>query len=329
MRLVSFRIPTPLGPRVRIGAIAPDGATVVDLTLAYATMLRAQDATVEAATRIADALLPADMVAFLGGGERALDDAREALDWAWRTGTSATPDGAALHHGPGTIKLLAPVPRPPLLRDFMAFETHLTNIYPRLGRAIPDEWYQLPVYYKGNPGSVAGDGEAIAIPPYAAALDFEFELAFVIGTGGIDIPPERALEHVVGFTIYNDFSERVIQAREMAVGLGLAKGKDFVNGHVFGPALVTMDEIPDPYDMAMSARVNDEVWCEANSSSIHWRFEQLIAHASRGERLAPGEIFGSGTVGGGARAETGRSLMRGDRIALTVDPLGTLRNTID
>jgi 2-keto-4-pentenoate hydratase/2-oxohepta-3-ene-1,7-dioic acid hydratase in catechol pathway len=291
-------------------------------------MLRTRDATVEAATRIADALLPGDMVAFLGGGERALEGAREALAWATDTGTLATPGGTIFCHAPGDVKLLAPVPRPPLLRDFMAFETHLTNIYPRLGRAIPGEWYELPVYYKGNPGSVAGDNEAIAIPPYADALDFEFELAFVIGKGGLDIPPERALEHIVGFTIYNDFSERVIQAREMAVGLGPAKGKDFVNGHVLGPALVTMDEIPDVYAMAMSARVNDEIWCEASSASIHWRFEQMIAHASRGERLVPGEVFGSGTVGGGAGAETGRSLTRGDRIALTVGPLGTLRNTI-
>jgi len=155
--------------------------------------------------------------------------------------------------------MLPPVPRPPLLRDFMGFESHLKNIYPRLGREIPPEWYQLPVYYKGNPGSLATHGDDIPIPPYAEELDFEFELAFVIGIGGANIPRGRAMEHVFGYTIYNDFSGRAIQSREMSVGLGPAKGKDFTRGHVFGPCLVTADEIPDVYDPHMVARVNGDV----------------------------------------------------------------------
>ena len=108
--------------------------------------------------------------------------------------------------------------------------------------------------------------------------------------------------------IYNDFSERTIQAREMSVGLGPAKGKDFVRGHVLGPCLVTADEIPDIYDLRMIARVNDEVWCETNSGTIHWKFEQMIAHVSTDELLRPGEVLGSGTVGGGSGAERGTLL---------------------
>jgi len=111
-------------------------------------------------------------------------------------------------------------------------ETHLRNIYPKLGREIPPEWYKIPVYYKGNPGSLGTHGDDIPIPSYATALDIEFELAMVIGRGGINIAPERALDHIFGYMIYNDFSERVIQAREMSVGLGPAKGKDFLRAHV-------------------------------------------------------------------------------------------------
>ena len=146
----------------------------------------------------------------------------------------------------------------------------------------------IPVYYKGNPGSLGTHGDDIPIPSYATALDIEFELAMVIGRGGINIPAERALDHVFGYMIYNDFSERTIQAREMSVGLGPAKGKDFVRGHVLGPYLVTADEVPDIYNLRMVARVNGEVWCETNSGTIHWKFEQMIAHVSTDELLRPG-----------------------------------------
>ena len=155
-----------------------------------------------------------------------------------------------------TVTLLPPIPRPPLLRDFMAFETHLKNIYPRLGREIPPEWYNLPIYYKGNSGSLGTHGQDVPIPSWADALDYEFELAMVIGKAGKDIPREQAMDHVFGFMIYNDFSERGIQGREMSVGLGPAKGKDFHNAHVFGPYLVTRDEIADPYNLRMTSRLN-------------------------------------------------------------------------
>lgn len=324
MRLVSFQLPTPVGAQTRIGAMDARGQ-IVDLDMAYRQILVASGATAGAA-RISTAALPGDMVAFIEGGPRSLDAAREALAWAGEHAGEGEHGAVSRTHD--AVTLLAPVPRPPLLRDFMAFETHLTNIYPKLGRAVPAEWYKQPVYYKGNPTSIAGAGATVAIPSYAEELDFEFELAFVIGKGGVNIPRERAMERIFGFMIYNDFSARAIQSREMEVGLGPAKGKDFVAGHVFGPALVTLDEIADVYNMPMRADVNGERWCDANSGTIHWKFEQMIAHASMDERIVPGEIFGSGTVGGGAGAEIGRFLHAGDVIELTVEPLGTLRNTI-
>ena len=325
MKLVSFLLPTPMGPQIRTGAIDAAGG-IVDLAGAFRALLIGEGLPHGAAVRISEALLPGDMVALIEGGERSLDAARRAIQWAADEG----PDGGGIpvvlqRDG---LQFLPPVPRPPLLRDFMGFETHLRNIYPKLGREIPPKWYKIPVYYKGNPGSLGTHGDDIPIPSYATALDIEFELAMVVGRGGINIPAERALDHIFGYMIYNDFSERVIQAREMSVGLGPAKGKDFVRGHVMGPYLVTADEVPDIYNLRMVARVNGEVWCESNSGTIHWKFEQMIAHASTDETLRPGEILGSGTVGGGSGAERGTFLGRGDVVELEVERLGTLRNRV-
>jgi 2-keto-4-pentenoate hydratase/2-oxohepta-3-ene-1,7-dioic acid hydratase in catechol pathway len=321
MRLVSFALPSIMGPQIRTGALDADGL-IVDLAAAHRLKLIDEGLAPAAAARLSSALLPGDMVHLIEGGARSLDAAREALDWA-ATHVAALPDVVV-----NGARMLAPIPRPPMLRDFMGFEQHLLNIFPALGREIPPEWYKLPVYYKGNPGSIATHGEEIPIPSYGDRLDIEFELAFVIGLGGRDIPAARAREHIFGYMIYNDFSERTIQAREMSVGLGPAKGKDFDRGHVLGPTLVTADEIPDIYNLRMTARVNGEVWCDTNSGTIHWTFEQMIAHVSTDETLRPGEILGSGTAGGGSGAERGTLLRRGDVVELEVERLGILRNTV-
>jgi 2-keto-4-pentenoate hydratase/2-oxohepta-3-ene-1,7-dioic acid hydratase in catechol pathway len=326
MRLVSFEVPSVLGMQLRIGAV-DEGGRVVDLAAALRGKLLEEGLSPEAALRVSSALIPADMTGLIAGGARSLDAAREALDWALRQAGVAAP--VIVAPGAGGVRRLAPVPRPPMLRDFMGFEDHLLNIFPRLGREIPPEWYRLPVYYKGNPGSIATHEDDIPIPSYGGeALDIEFELAVVIGHGGADIPEARAREHIFGMMIYNDFSERTIQAREMSVGLGPAKGKDFRRGHVLGPELVTLDEIPDLYDLRMTARVNGEVWCDSRSGTIYWTFEQMIAHVSRDEELQPGEVLGSGTVGGGSGTERGTLLRRGDVVELEVERLGTLRNRI-
>jgi 2-keto-4-pentenoate hydratase/2-oxohepta-3-ene-1,7-dioic acid hydratase in catechol pathway len=333
MKLVSFSLPSPMGPQIRTGALDAAGG-IVDLAGAFRGALLREGLTPGAAARVSEALLPGDMVALIEGGDRSLDAARRALQWAAEEGLDAGPNagpdaaGVPIVYQAQGLHFLPPVPRPPLLRDFMGFETHLRNIYPKLGREIPPEWYKIPVYYKGNPGSLGTHGDDIPIPSYATALDIEFELAMVIGRGGINIPPERALDHVFGYMIYNDFSERTIQAREMSVGLGPAKGKDFVRGHVLGPYLVTADEVPDVYNLRMVARVNDEVWCESHSGTIHWKFEQMIAHVSTDEYLWPGEVLGSGTVGGGSGTERGTLLGRGDVVELEVERLGTLKNRV-
>ncbi|MBN9308874.1 fumarylacetoacetate hydrolase family protein, partial [Devosia sp.] len=283
MRLVSFELATPAGALTRIGAVLSDGR-YADLQSAYRAVEIDNGASKAGAARLAKATIPSDMVAFIENGTTALDAAQSALDWVNARG-ERSPDGATLIFSPDAVKLLAPIPRPPLIRDFMAFEQHLKNIYPKLGRDIPPQWYEMPVYYKGNPSAVGADGDVVDMPPYATNMDFEFEFAAVIGKGGTDISRADAMSHVYGYMIYNDFSAREIQQREMSVGLGPAKGKDFRRAHVFGPCLVTADEIPDVYALTMTVTVNGEAWTNSSTSTMHWRFDQMIAHASMHETI--------------------------------------------
>jgi 2-keto-4-pentenoate hydratase/2-oxohepta-3-ene-1,7-dioic acid hydratase in catechol pathway len=150
----------------------------------------------------------------------------------------------------------------------------------------------------------------------------------VIGRQGRDIPRERAFEHIAGFTIFDDFTARDIQIREMAARLGPAKGKDFDTGNATGPYLVTPDEIRDPYALTMVARVNGEEWSRGSTADMHHRWEDIVAHLSRDETLYPGELIGSGTVGGGCGLELDRYLEAGDVVELEVESIGVLRNRV-
>jgi 2-keto-4-pentenoate hydratase/2-oxohepta-3-ene-1,7-dioic acid hydratase in catechol pathway len=192
----------------------------------------------------------------------------------------------------------------------------------------PPVWYERPLYYKANRFSVSGPGDTIRWPAYSRLMDYECELACVIGRPGADVPRERAREHVFGYTIFNDFSARDAQGAEMAGGLGPAKGKDFDTGNVFGPWIVTLDEIGDPHALAMEARVNGERWGGGHSSSMHHTFWDIIAYVSQTETLFAGEVIGSGTVGTGSAHELGRTLKPNDVIELEIEKIGVLRNRI-
>jgi 2-keto-4-pentenoate hydratase/2-oxohepta-3-ene-1,7-dioic acid hydratase in catechol pathway len=159
-------------------------------------------------------------------------------------------------------------------------------------------------------------------------MDFECEFGCYIGKPGRDIPKEKAREHIFGYTIFDDFSARDEQTKDMPGQLGPAKGKDFDGGNAMGPCLVTADELKDPYTLAMIARVNGEEWNRGNSSTMRWKFEDCIAHVSRSETLHPGEFFGSGTVGGGCGLEHLRFLKSGDVVELEVEGIGVLRNRV-
>lgn len=264
------------------------------------------------------------MLALIDAGPEGLDRARRhAETWA---------DEA--HLSLAEVRLLAPLPRPRQIRDCLGFEEHLINSMRRTAertgkpQTIADIWYRQPIYYKANRFSVIGTDTDVIWPRYSQWMDFELEMALVIGSTGKDIQPENALDHVFGYTIFNDFTARDAQYAEMEGRLGPAKGKDFDTGNVLGPWIVTRDEIDDPYHLAMDARVNGERWGGGNTSTIFHRFEAMIAHISCSETIYAGEIICSGTVGTGCGNELGRRLTPGDVIELEIDRIGRLRNRI-
>ena len=211
------------------------------------------------------------------------------------------------------------------LRDFIAFEEHIRAARGRRGADVPEAWYRMPVYYKGNYRSLLGHGQLLTWPRYSQRMDYELELACVIGKEGMDISEDEAGAYIGGYTVMNDWSARDIQMEEMSVGLGPAKGKDFATS--LGPWVVTPDEF-NPADARMTARINGELWSDGNIESIHWSFPQMIAHASMDETLYPGDVLGSGTVGGGCGLELDRWLQAGDVVELEVEGIGTLRTQV-
>jgi 2-keto-4-pentenoate hydratase/2-oxohepta-3-ene-1,7-dioic acid hydratase in catechol pathway len=224
-------------------------------------------------------------------------------------------------------RLLAPL-RPRSLRDFLAFEGHMKNALSRLGRPIPDEWYEVPAYYKGMPDTVIGPEATIPWPAWTEHLDHELELAAVIGPEPVrDVSPADAVGAVFGWTIWNDLSARDVQARELPIGMGPGKAKDWDGANVLGPCIVTADEL-DGADLRMTVRVNGETWGDARSSEMHHSFGALIAYAARSQTLHPGEVIGSGTAPGGSGLELDRRLKPGDVIEMEVEGIGLLRNTI-
>jgi 2-keto-4-pentenoate hydratase/2-oxohepta-3-ene-1,7-dioic acid hydratase in catechol pathway len=223
-------------------------------------------------------------------------------------------------------RLLAPL-RPRSLRDFLAFEGHLKNAMVRLGRAIPDEWYSVPAFYKGMPDTVIGPDEEIPWPAYTEKLDHELELAAIIGKRGKNIAKEDALSYIFGYTIWNDVSARDVQARELPVNMGPAKAKDWDGSNVLGPCIVTADEV-DPGNLRMMVRVNGERWGEDTSAHMYHTFADMIAYASQAQTLYPGEVFGSGTAAGGSGLELDRFVREGDVIEMEIEGIGTLRNRV-
>lgn len=217
--------------------------------------------------------------------------------------------------------------RPRTIRDFLAFEGHLRNAFAGLGKAIPQEWYTVPAYYKGLPDTVIGPEEGIPWPSYTDKLDHELELAVIIGRPGKNIQADNALDHVFGYTIWNDMSARDTQAKELPVGMGPCKAKDWDGSNVLGPCIVTPDEI-DVGDTRLRIRVNGEEWGADTTANMHHTFADMIAYASQDLTLRAGEVIGSGTAAGGSGLELGRWLKPGDVIEMEADGIGVLRNRV-
>jgi 2-keto-4-pentenoate hydratase/2-oxohepta-3-ene-1,7-dioic acid hydratase in catechol pathway len=309
MKLVTYRLTSPLGTVERVGAL--DGDHVVDLSAAYAAML---DADASPSNGVLPAQeLPATLLELLRREEPGMAAARTALAFARRNGVARVPLAG--------VRLAAPLPRPNSIRDFMLVEEH---VHLMMG-SVPAEWYERPAYWKANPDAVFGPDDVIRWPDYTEQLDYELELCAVIGKRGRGIAEADALDHVAGFSIFNDWSARDVLMRELQVGIGPGIGKDFATS--IGPCMVTPDEI-DPTAVRMQARVNGELWSDGTMGSMLFSWAQVIAHLSREQELQPGDVLGSGTVGKGCGHELGRWLAPGDEVELEVDGIGILRNVV-
>jgi 2-keto-4-pentenoate hydratase/2-oxohepta-3-ene-1,7-dioic acid hydratase in catechol pathway len=201
------------------------------------------------------------------------------------------------------------------------------------------DWYQLPVFYFTNPAAIVGPFDDVPVPPGSEQLDYELEVAAIVGRGGSDLDPETAERHIAGLCVMNDWSARDLQRREMKLSLGPAKGKDFATS--LGPFLVTPDELEPfrsgkAYGLAMTASVNGVEYSRASLAEIYWSFGEMLAYASRGTRLVPGDVIGSGTCGTGCILELSLVhgeeaypwLKPGDEVTVKVERLGGMVSRI-
>lgn len=317
MKLVTFTN----GGEPRVGALSDDETRVVDLAAAddqpyFATMLDVIEA-----------------------GDMAVGRAKDIVASANGSASFALPD----------VTLKTPVLLPPQIRDFLCFEEHLINAFAMLRKkkadaepdpeaalkrfekegtlAVPQIWYDQPLYYKPSRFGVIGTDEDVLWPFFSELLDYEMEFGAWLGKSGKDVTPDQAKDLIFGYSIFNDISARDTQAYEMPAGFGPGKGKDFETGQVIGPCIVTADAF-DPYEAEMIVRINGEEVSRGQSGTMHWKFEDCIAHTSRAETVYPGEFFCSGTVGGGCGLERDEFLAPGDVVELEVTGIGVLRNRV-
>ncbi len=313
----------------KVGALCgPDDSLVLDL---------------EAAARRAGSEGPTvfdSMLVLLRSGDAGLDLSRKLL------AQYAAEDCVELK----AVRLLAPVPVPEQIRDFANYEGHVRQAiasavhlrsqaqsdpkaaYEALRASgaldIPPVWYERPLYFKGNRFTAIGHDAEVVRPSFSSRMDYELELAVVIGKQVKNLPPEQAMDAIFGYTIFNDFSARDMQSKETSFRLGPAKGKDFDTGNAFGPCIVTKDEIPDPYRLRMRAWVNGELRSDANSGGMQHDIARTISYLSQSETLYPGEILGLGTVTNGCGYESLTFLNDGDEVELEVEGIGRLRNRL-
>lgn len=291
---------------------------------------------------LADASLPSDMLSFIDGHVAYFETIKQK-----------GLDEIEPHFLLEDIQLRAPLPNPRSIRDYVAFEQHMLNASKSFGHQIGEAWYEMPIFYFTNHQAVYGPGDEIHRPDKEIKMDLELELAAIIGKKGKNIRIENAEEHIFGYTVFNDWTARSIQKREMEVPLGPQKGKDFANA--FGPCIVTKDEFekfrctisreehpvhlrmpPNKnhrFHLKMSARINGESICEGNYKTVHWTFPEMIRRASENHvTLMPGDILGSGTVGWGSLIENNFSIHRplkpGDEVELEIEGIGALKNTV-
>ncbi len=282
--------------------------------------------SVQTGVLVEDSVYPlpfASMLDLIEAGKPGLDQARRASE-----GKRIPLERVRLH---------APIQRPPTFRDAYAFETHVKTANANRGRDVPEEWYRFPIFYFTNPNNIFGPEDEIPYPAYTNELDYELEIAVIIGKPGRELKPEDAAKHIFGYTILNDWSARDVQRDEMRVSLGPAKGKDFATS--LGPCILTPDDLTDKaagrpgiYDLSMRACINGTERSRGNLKDMYWSFGDVLARASESVTLMPGDVIGSGTVGTGCLMELTKAkgpwLQDGDTVELEIERIGTLKNKI-
>lgn len=300
----------------RVGVLIDDDSRVLDIQ--FAQERRTGQPSPELAT----------MQALIEAGPQGLDLVRSLIGSADRS------DSIELSEA----RLLAPLPHPVQMRDCLCFEEHLLNSIDGKNRALglPERtsedlrrialFRSRPFWYKCNRFAFAGPDTVVEWPVSSSWMDYELELAAVIGRTGKNIPLEDANSYIFGFTIFNDFSARDLQIDELA-SFGPCRSKDFDNANILGPCIVTADAF-NLADARMEARVNGERWGGGSTASMSTSFAQLIAFISETETLHAGELLGSGTVGNGCGLELGRKLKSGDVVELEIEGIGVLKNEV-
>lgn len=318
MKLVTFIHPGS-GRIQRAGVL--HGQSVID---PFAVLFASYGGGPDGAARAA-AEAPRDMLSFIEAdavGSGALERALEAASEAESTGRPLTgPDGEAAVVPAGEVRLLAPVPRPPRIRDYLTYEAHANGA----GLQVPEAFAEMPICYKCNVDTIVGPEDELLWPAYSQQLDYELEIGFFVGRAGRNMTVEEAAKAILGVTIFNDVSARDIQRKEMSLHIGPSKGKDFCTA--MGPCITTMDEI-DEWSIELSAKVNGETWSKGTTANRRYSFAEVLAWASYCEDVRPGEFLAVGTVGGGCGLELDRWIQPGDLVELASPQIGTLRNRV-
>jgi 2-keto-4-pentenoate hydratase/2-oxohepta-3-ene-1,7-dioic acid hydratase in catechol pathway len=329
MKLYTYLISTRIGNLKRIGAELE--GKIVDLNLACAAYF--EELNEPDPYDCASFYIPLDMIKFFECGERSKKAAADSLGFVKnrvkRNGKIEGPNGEQVVYEFDEIKIMAPVPRPNVVRDCTVFEEHVRGMEKRRGRDVPDVFYKFPTYVTQSGAIVVGPRDPIFMPRYTKNLDFELELGLYIWKKGINIPEEDAEKYIAGFTVYNDVSARDQGALEGQMGLGPAKSKAFEHGNIMGPCLVTPDEI-DYNNLKMIARVNGEIVAEDNSKDMYHKFPKIIAHISVDQYLYPGDFIASGTSPHGTTqfSKLGRWLQPGDIVEMEIEGIGLIRNQV-
>ncbi|KQP70005.1 hypothetical protein ASF40_09205 [Microbacterium sp. Leaf288] len=314
MKLGRIAVPTVDGEQTRVVAVDLDGERVIDLARAHALTLLKSGADAGRAAELGRSLFPGSLSAGVAAGDAYLASAYEALDAA---DDASTPIAE--------VDWRSPVD-PPMIRDGLTFLTHIENYFATVGVKPPQAVFERPGYFKGSTASVYSPGAEIPFPHISEKLDYELEIGYVIGRSGRNLTPDEAMSHVFGVTIFGDWSLRDVQSLESTIGMGPQHSKDFAFS--FGPWVTTLDEIDSIVGLRGEVRVNGEVRSTTQIENFLYTPDELVAFVSIFDRLQPGDIIGSGTMGFGAGIEINRFLEPGDVVELELEGIGVLSNTI-